>query len=144
MDLSENEIQVRDKVVEVIEDFITNHKKLNLSPLDIISFAKALFVLSRYPKVTIEGYLDISSSTRWPNGGLSYTSLVLNSDSFELNIGGSEYTEGIGGDSFTTLFYTSGCEDYIDFDGLNLWEGSLLSNIDENGEGLMIEDESVK
>ena len=96
--------------------------------------------MTKYPKETIEGFIDIGTSFRWEGGGTSVAYLVIYADMIELFVGGSEYTPGIGSDSYTTLSYSSTENTYMDIEKLDFWRESFFSKISEGGKGLSIED----
>lgn len=136
--LNEENEYVRDFCISILEELLTNFKEYKIPYLELGIITKALDVLNKYPMKTIHGYIEISASTRYENG-MGYANMVIAADYFELNTGGSEYTEGIGSDSFSKTIYNSesGFEGDM-YSELNYWKEAF----DSHKYNLRITDES--
>jgi hypothetical protein len=92
----------------------------SIGPAQLVSVAKVLHVLSRLPRVT-EGVcvtIEISYQIKQEGCGSSLVwHLFVGEDSMALSCGGSEYTEGVGSDSFTTMTWEAQPGERTDYDG---------------------------
>ncbi len=140
--ITDEQFAVIDVLLRLIDDLMAHHTQYKISSKNLISLAKAYHAVKKYPKEVIIGYIDISTSLRWEDGSLDYTSLLIGESWFELMKGGSIYTPGVGSDSFTSFMYSSEVKyDGIGFlEQLDVWEESFYANIDEEKASIKIED----
>ncbi|WKZ68105.1 MAG: hypothetical protein QY331_09075 [Melioribacteraceae bacterium] len=140
--IDDERYSVIDVILRLLNDLITHHTQYKISSKDLISLTKAYHAIKQYPEEVIVGDIDISTSLRWEDGSLDFTSLLITESRFELMKGGSVYTPGVGSDSFTSFMYSSEVEyDNIGFlEQLDVWEESFYSHIDEDKPSIKIED----
>jgi hypothetical protein len=104
----------------------------SIRPAKLVSVAKVLHVLSRLPRVT-EGVcvtIEISYQIKQEGcGSSSVWHLFVGEDSMALSCGGSEYTEGVGSDLFTTMTWEAQPGERTDYDGS--WDESWMERDDE-------------
>ncbi len=101
----EDEI-VRGFCISILGELLANFKKYNISFLELRKISNALFVLSKYPEEICNGSIEICASTR-SNERMDFAQIDILTDYFELSLGGSIYTEGIGSDTFSKTIYSS-------------------------------------
>lgn len=103
-----------------------------IRPAQLVSVAKVLHVLSRLPRVA-EGVcvtIEISYQIKQEGcGSSSVWHLFVGEDSMALSCGGSEYTDAVGSDSFTTMSWTARPGERTDYDGS--WDDSWMERDDE-------------
>ena len=78
----------------------------SVTPAQLVTVAKVLHVLSRLPRTSENVRATIGISVRVKQEGcssLSYWQFSVTEDELNLTCGGSEYTERVGSDSFTTM-----------------------------------------
>jgi hypothetical protein len=98
-----------------------------LEPAQLVSVAKVLHVLSRLPRatksvcVTIELSWQIEQAGGFSSSGWQFS---VGSDWLTLSIGGSDYNESVGSDSFTTMSWSAQPGERTDYDGS--WDDSWM------------------
>lgn len=98
-------------------------------PAQLVTVAKVLHVLSRLPRVTKSVHATIELSMRIKQEGCSSSSswqFSAGEGWLVLSCGGSEYTEGVGSDSFTTMTWSAQPGQRTEYDGGwdSYWMGS--------------------
>jgi len=140
--LDDERYSVIDVILRLLDDLITHHTQYKISSKNLISLTKAHHAIKQYPEEVIVGDIDISTSLRWEDGSLDFTSLLIAESRFELMKSGSVNTPGVGNDSFVSFMYDSEAEygnrDFIE--QLDVWEESFYSYIDEDKPSIKVED----
>jgi hypothetical protein len=106
-----------------------------LEPAQLVSAAKVLHVLSRLPRTTENVCVTIELSWQVKQEGCGSTSswqFSVGSDWLNLSTGGSEYTEGVGSDSFTTMSWSARLGERTDYDGS--WDDSWMQRDDQSSD----------
>jgi hypothetical protein len=104
----------------------------NTRAAQLVSVAKVLHVLSCLPRatkgvcVTIEISYRINQEGGWNTSNWQFS---VGEDWLELSCGGSEYTDAVGSDSFTTMSWTARPGERTDYDGS--WDDSWMERDDE-------------
>jgi hypothetical protein len=100
-----------------------------IRPAQLVSIAKVQHVLSKLPRVAEDVCVTVSLS--WSvnqdgNRGSSGWTFTAADGDLSLSCGGSEYTEGVGSDSFTTMSWSAYPGRETDYDGSwdSEWMGS--------------------
>lgn len=111
-----------------------------ISSAQLVSIAKVQHVLSKLPRVTEEVRVTISLS--WSvnqdgNRGSSGWDFTVADGELNVHCGGSEYTEGVGSDSFTTMSWSAYPGHETDYDGSwdSAWMGSEYPGALDAGTG---------
>jgi hypothetical protein len=111
-----------------------------LRPGQLVSVAKILHVLVNLPRVTEDVFVTVSISQRITQegcGGTSGWQFSVSGDELTLDCGGSEYTEGVGSDSFTTMWWWARPGQSTDYDGS--WDSAWMHD-DYSGGSVSAED----
>lgn len=127
--LNSTDLQVLAAVGRVLKQLVTSER---ISPAQLVSIAKVQHALLRLPRVT-EG-VCVTTGISWkinPEGcgGSSGWQFSVSDDGLELHCGGSEYTEGVGSDSFTTMSWSARPGRWSDYDGT--WDESWMGPNDQ-------------
>lgn len=123
------------QVVQAVERLLKQLVRSEvLEAAKLVSVAKVLHVLSRLPRVTENVCVSVELAFRVEQAGCSSSSIwqfSVGSDWLNLSVGGSEYTEGVGSDSFTTMTWSAQPGERTDYDGS--WDESWMQQ-DEGSE----------
>jgi len=136
-----DEDSAKECCMKVIENIILNRTKYNVSEQYLNSLIRALNVFRNFRAIKYFGYITIEVHIEFINC-LTYVSHTIFDDHFEINSGGSRCEVGVGSDSYSSeIFSTENCgfEKYY-MSELDRWEMTFFEYLDENGEGLLIED----
>lgn len=100
-----------------------------ITPAQLVSVAKLQHVLSKLPHVTED--VRVTVSVAWSvnqdgNRGASGFTLTADDGDLSLSCGGSEYTEGVGSDSFTTMSWSAYPGYETDYDGS--WDSDWMGS----------------
>jgi len=79
-------------------------KLKQITPIQIIGLGKALYSLERLPLVTSNSFSQFSVILQEGNevySEMRYIEFSIINSSFQISVGGSSYTQGIGSDSFS-------------------------------------------
>jgi len=111
-----------------------------ISPAQLVSIAKVQHVLSKLPQVNEDVCVTVGLS--WSvnqdgNRGSSGWEFTVADGELSLYCGGSECTEGVGSDSFTTMSWSAYPGQETDYDGSwdSAWMGSQCSGALDAGTG---------
>jgi hypothetical protein len=99
----------------------------SIRPAQLVTIAKVQHVLSRLPRVTEGVCATIEISHRINQEGCSSSSIwhfFAGDGQLALSCGGSEYTESVGSDSFTTMTWEAQPGEQTDYDGS--WDDSWM------------------
>ena len=91
-----------------------------LRPAQLVTIAKVQHVLSRLPSATdgVTATIEISWRISYDgSSGSSSWQFSVGREWLNLSCGGSEYTEGVGSDSFTTMDWSARAGERTDYDG---------------------------
>ena len=109
------------QVVQAVERLLKRLVRSSvLEAAQLVSVAKVLHVLSRLPRATENVCVTVGLAFRVQQEGCSSSSnwqFSVGSDWLNLSVGGSEYTEGVGSDSFTTMSWSAQPGERADYDG---------------------------
>jgi hypothetical protein len=92
----------------------------SLRPAQLISVAKVLHLVSRLPRVTPDVCVTIDLCFRIQQEGCRSSSMwhfFAGEDSLNLSCGGSEYTEGVGSDAYTSMEWSAQPGERTEYDG---------------------------
>jgi hypothetical protein len=127
--LNETDKQVLAAVERLLKELAATK---STRPAQLVSITKVLDVLSRLPRVTEDIFVTLEVSWR-PKGeggrGSSSWQFSVAGDCLELSCGGSDYSEGVGSDSFTTMEWSAHPGQRTEFDGR--WDAVWMG--DEGG-----------
>ncbi len=107
-----------------------------IQPAQLVSVAKVLHVLSRLPQVTEDVCVTIELAYRTNYEHSSSSSVwqfSVGSDWLELSCGGSEYTDAVGSDSYTTMTWSAHPGARTDYDGS--WDDSWMDRESAEDDG---------
>ena len=107
----------------------------------LVSVAKVLHVLSRLPRATGSVCVTIELAFRTKQEDCSSASswrFSVGSDWLNLSVGGSEYTEAVGSDSFTTMTWSAQPGKRTDYDGS--WDESWMEQGEDSEEPVHADD----
>jgi hypothetical protein len=99
-------------------------RRQDIGPHTVHMCGVALHALQRLPLVTEDVGFTLNLTHRHENGNLEGLGLRIENDCVELETFGSEYTEGVGSDSYSNQLLRAavgGREDSTDFIGLEEW-----------------------
>lgn len=133
----------REFIIDFLEELQLAVKTSNLDSKTDIALTKAIKITQSFREILFNGALEFQTGISWNKGSSCYYTLTLNSDEICFSRSGSEFTEGVGGDSFYRAFYSTQEFEKYDWVRQNLkdWEEGFYAYFDE-GKGLTINDSS--
>jgi hypothetical protein len=127
--LNDRDLQILAAVGRMLKRLVASE---SVRPAQLVTIAKVQHVLSRLPLVTEGVCATIDISWRINEEGCRATSgwqFSVGDDSLTFSCGGSEYTEGVGSDSFTTMSWSASPGERSEYDGT--WDESWMGPDDQ-------------
>ena len=138
--LSDDDLYVIFNIKKLLISLLKDYKKYKISKKRLVGLTKALYTLSNYPKISIDGFISITAVEKF-NKEINYAEITISGENLQLSNGAGIYNKGVGHDHIDNIFYQSGIKTKNDIDaGLLNWI-DLFKHYLEEGK-LVIEDEA--
>lgn len=118
-------------------------KRKSITPQQICGLGKLLHGLERLPRPTSGIGISVTIGSRGPEH-FFHQSIDLYESSFEFSSGGSEYTPGVGSDSYTSFSFNvevGGFRDETEVMEVDEWMSGFIQSLCDEGQAFEIDDQ---